>query len=137
MKVKYNDVIYTVVDKKDGRVYMKDQEGNEKDIAESTFEKAEQIEEKKELTAEEKKKDQEKYMNQKVPFKAMLDGDKYSDDITVTINGKNWVIERGKRVMIPRYVYNALEAHERQRAVAAHTSSKYNNRYKDKEKVFV
>ena len=47
MKVNYKDVVYTVLDEKDGRVYMEDEEGNEKDIAESTFEKAEEIKAKK------------------------------------------------------------------------------------------
>lgn len=43
-----------------------------------------------------------------VPFMAMKDKDRYSDDITVGINGKFWRIQRGKKVLIPRKVYEVL-----------------------------
>ncbi|MCF8012459.1 MAG: hypothetical protein K9L56_14400 [Clostridiales bacterium] len=138
MKVKYNDVVYNVLDQKDGRVFMEDEDGNKKDIAESTFEKAEVIEEEVvELTPAQKKKQQEDYMNEKVAFKAIYDGEKYKDDITVTVNGKNFQIQRGVRVMVPRYILNVLEDHERQQAEAANTSERYNQQYQENEKQFI
>lgn len=146
MKVKYNDVDYTVLKKEDGRVFMEDEEGNKKDLAESTFEKAEiieadekEVEEVKEveLTPAQKRKQQNDFMNEKVAFKAIYDGDKYKDDITVTVNGKNFQIKRGVRVMVPRYILNVLEDHERQQAEAANTSERYNQQYQDKEKQFM
>jgi|AntDeeMinimDraft_6_1070357.scaffolds.fasta_scaffold04865_2 hypothetical protein len=139
MKVNYKDVVYTVLDEKDGRVYMEDEEGNEKDIAESTFEKAEEIKEEpvKRLTKKERRKKAEARLKERIPFKALYDGEKYVDDITVTVNGTNYVIRRGITVMIPRFVYNVLSEQERQKAVAASTSQKFHEQYKNKEKQFI
>ena len=139
MKVNYKDVVYTVLDEKDGRVYMEDEEGNEKDIAESTFEKAEEIKEEpvKRLTKKERRKKAEARLKKRIPFKALYDGEKYVDDITVTVNGTNYVIRRGITVMIPRFVYNVLSEQERQKAVAASTSQKFHEQYKNKEKQFI
>lgn len=44
-----------------------------------------------------------------VPFYAFKDTGKYRDDITVIVNGKAFKIQRGKQVMIPRYVAEVLE----------------------------
>ena len=124
MKVNYKDVVYTVLDEKDGRVYMEDEEGNEKDIAESTFEKAEEIKEEpvKRLTKKERRKKAEARLKERIPFKALYDGEKYVDDITV---------------MITRFVYNVLSEQERQKAVASSTSQKFHEQYKNKEKQFI
>ena len=56
-------------------------------------------------TGKENKKD---YLNERVPFYAFKDSDKYKDDIIVGVNGKIFRIKRGVTVMIPRYVYNVL-----------------------------
>ena len=56
----------------------------------------------------------ESWLEQRVPFKAFKDNDKYKDDITVCVNGEWATIQRGKTVMIKRKHYNALEAAERQ-----------------------
>jgi hypothetical protein len=47
--------------------------------------------------------------NDKVEFLAFKDNDKYKDDITVCVNGRVFKIQRGKRVLIPRYVAAVLE----------------------------
>lgn len=65
-----------------------------------------------------KKKSQEKWLNERVPFFAFQDNDKYKDDIVVGINGYNYVIQRGKQVSIPRFVFMAIMDSERQRIEA-------------------
>lgn len=62
----------------------------------------ENLEEKdpRDMTPEEAKK----YWSEKVPFRAFKDSGKYKDDIVVGLNGKIYVIQRGKDVMIPRNV---------------------------------
>lgn len=59
------------------------------------------------------------FLEERIPFQAFKDNDKYKDDISVQVNGKIWQIQRGKRVMIPRYVYLALRQSDRQLAEAA------------------
>lgn len=74
----------------------------------------------------------QEWLNERIPFTAFKDNDKYKDDILVTINGKNWQIQRGKTVFIPRYVYDALEASERQKGVAAEISEGFSDQYEGK-----
>ncbi len=59
------------------------------------------------------------FLEERIPFRAFKDGNKYSEDISVQVNGKIWQIQRGIQVMIPRFVYLALEQSERQLAEAA------------------
>jgi hypothetical protein len=66
----------------------------------------------------EKPVDNNEFLNERVPFFAFQDGDKYKDDIVVGINGYNYVIQRGKQVMIPRFVQMAIMDSERQRLEA-------------------
>lgn len=73
---------------------------------------------------------QEEFLNERVPFKAIWDGEKYKDDIVVTLNGKNWVIQRGVEVMIPRYVLFAIYDSEDQKIVAMRTSQLFEQQYK-------
>lgn len=49
------------------------------------------------------------WLNERVPFFAFKDNDKYKDDIVVGVNGKTFIIQRGVEVMIPRYVKMVLE----------------------------
>ncbi|MBR7114303.1 MAG: hypothetical protein IKC76_07335 [Firmicutes bacterium] len=49
-----------------------------------------------------------------VPFEAFYDGDKYKDDIIVSVNGKRFQIKRGVKVMIPRNVFNVLMRSQQQ-----------------------
>lgn len=60
----------------------------------------------------------EEYLNERIPFFAFKDNDKYKDDIVVIINGYTYQIKRGVQVQIPRFVYNAIDDAERQRAAA-------------------
>lgn len=79
-------------------------------IAELEAEKAEEAEPEK--TAEEAAEDA--YWNELVPFEALFDGDKYKDDIIVSVNGKRYQIKRGVKVMIPRNVFNVLMRSQQQ-----------------------
>lgn len=84
-----------------------------------------------------KVKKQEDWLNEKISFMAFKDNDKYSDDIVVGINGKNWLIQRGKTVFIPRYVYLALEDTERQKAKSAEVSEGFSQKFEAKKSVLI
>jgi len=62
---------------------------------------------------------QKAYLNERIPFKAIKDAEHYVDDLVVIVNGQRFHIQRGKVVMIPRYVYLAIDDGERQMAEAA------------------
>lgn len=68
------------------------------------------------------------YLNEKVPFKAYKDK-KIADDIFVCVNGKTFLIQRGVQVNIPRYVYLALEASERQKGVVVDMATEQAKNY--------
>lgn len=76
--------------------------------------------------------DMNKYLNERVPFRAFKDDGEYKDDLVVIVNGKTFQIQRGKTVQIPRYVLYAIKNAERQKAYAASishalaTQSKFN-----------
>ncbi len=57
-----------------------------------------------------------KWLEQRIPFKAIKDNGDYKDDLVVIVNGQRFQIQRGKVVMIPRKVYLAIDAAERQMA---------------------
>lgn len=59
------------------------------------------------------------YLNERLPFKAIKDAEHYVDDLVVLVNGQRYQIQRGKTVMIPRYVYLAIDDGERQMADTA------------------
>ncbi len=43
------------------------------------------------------------------------DGDRYADDVFVSVNGNNFQIKRGETVMVPLYIKNELDRAEAQR----------------------
>lgn len=43
-----------------------------------------------------------------VPIKLFKDNDKYKFDLTVIVNGRSFQIQRGKQVMVPRYVADVI-----------------------------
>lgn len=55
-----------------------------------------------------------KQQQDKVGLKLFFDGHKYVDDVTVIVNGKNYIIQRGVEVMVPLCVKFALEDAARQ-----------------------
>jgi hypothetical protein len=66
----------------------------------------------KRMTPEEKA--QMDYMEEKVPFRAFKDNDKYKDDIFVSVNGENCIIKRGVEVKIKRKFYDVIKRQENQ-----------------------
>lgn len=57
-----------------------------------------------------------KWLEERLPFKAIKDNGNYKDDLVVFVNGQRFQIQRGKLVMIPRKVFLAIDAAERQMA---------------------
>ena len=51
----------------------------------------------------------EAYMHETVEIELFYDGDKYKDDVTVGVNGKTWLIQRGQKVKVPRFVAEVLK----------------------------
>ena len=51
----------------------------------------------------------EAFYNELVPVMLIKDNAKYKDDVTVTVNGTNYQLQRGTQVMVPRCVALVLE----------------------------
>lgn len=64
--------------------------------------------------ADNTKKEQIDRMNEKVTIKLFKDNGKYKDDLTVTVNGITYQIQRGKTVEVPRYIADVIAQSERQ-----------------------
>ena len=61
-----------------------------------------------ELTEEEIIAANEARMKELVEIELFYDGDKYKDDVSVGVNGKTWLIKRGERVTVPRFVAEVI-----------------------------
>lgn len=58
------------------------------------------------------------WLNELVTVRLFKDGEKYKEDVFVSVNSKTWLIQRGVSVRIPRYVALQLEANQRQELFA-------------------
>ncbi len=56
----------------------------------------------------------EEFYKELVPVMLMKDNSKYKEDVTVTVNGLNYQIQRGVAVMVPRCVALVLERSHKQ-----------------------
>ncbi len=66
----------------------------------------------------------ENFYNETVPVMLIKDNAKYKDDVTVTVNGTNYQIQRGVQVMVPRKVALVLErSHKQELAAQAYMES--------------
>lgn len=54
-----------------------------------------------------------------VELRLFKDNSRYKDDLFVAVNGRSFQIQRGVKVMIPRYVCEVIEQSEQQDAAAA------------------
>lgn len=54
------------------------------------------------------------FYQEPVPVMLIKDNSRYKDDVTVTVNGTNYQIQRGISVMVPRCVALVLERSHRQ-----------------------
>ncbi len=60
----------------------------------------------------------EQYYKEPVPVMLMKDNTRYKDDVTVTVNGINYQIQRGVPVTVPRCVALVLERSRSQELAA-------------------
>lgn len=60
----------------------------------------------------------ERFYSEPVPVMLIKDNAKYKDDVTVTVNGLNYQIQRGVQVMVPRSVALVLERSRKQEIAA-------------------
>lgn len=70
------------------------------------------------------------YLEELVPVKLFKDGKDYKDDVFVSVNGENCLIQRGKEVMIKRKFALVLEQSNQQDIHTAEIAEGYQNEYK-------
>ena len=73
------------------------------------------------------------YLEELVEIMLFKDSDKYSDDLVVTLNGKNYQIKRGVKVMVPRKVQLVIEDSMKQAGLAADYEEETQQQYKELE----
>lgn len=73
------------------------------------------------------------YLEELVEIMLFKDSDKYSDDLIVTLNGKNYQIKRGVNVMVPRKVKLVIEDSMKQAGLAADYEEEAQQQYKEFE----
>jgi len=73
------------------------------------------------------------YLEELVEIMLFKDSDKYSDDLIVTHNGKNYQIKRGVKVMVPRKVQLVIEDSMKQAGLAADYEEEAQQQYKELE----
>ena len=73
------------------------------------------------------------YLEELVEIMLFKDSDKYSDDLVVTLNGKNYQIKRGVKVMVPRKVQLVIEDSMKQAGLAADYEEEAQQQYKKLE----
>ncbi len=56
----------------------------------------------------------EKFYDEPVPIMLIKDNAKYKDDLTVTLNGTNYRLQRGVQIMLPRKVALVIERSHKQ-----------------------
>lgn len=59
-----------------------------------------------------------KKTDDKVKIKLFYDGYNYTDDVTVIVNGKTYIIQRGVEVEVPKCVKDVLDDAARQERAA-------------------
>ena len=60
------------------------------------------------------------YLSEIVPVQLFKDNKDYVNDVFVSVNGNNFLIKRGEKVMVPRYIAQALEISENQQKKAVY-----------------
>lgn len=73
-------------------------------------------------------------MNEKVTIKLFRDNGKYKDDLTVTVNGVTYQIQRGVTVEVPRFIADVIAQSERQDTHTANMIEKLVSKFEDKTK---
>ncbi|MBQ2613789.1 MAG: hypothetical protein IJB80_00450 [Clostridia bacterium] len=70
------------------------------------------------MATKQNKQATEAYYKELVPVLLMKDNSRYKDDVTVTVNGVNYQIQRGVPVKVPRCVALVLERSRKQELAA-------------------
>jgi len=76
----------------------------------------------------------EAYLNELVPVKLFKDNNKYKDDVFVSVNGENCLIQRGKEVRIKRKFALVLESSSFQDEQSASFSDQLQSEYLERVK---
>lgn len=63
--------------------------------------------------------EQKKHLNDPVTIQLFKDGNKYKDDVFVSVNDKTWLIQRGVPVTVPKIVAEVLQQSQEQDFKAA------------------
>lgn len=69
------------------------------------------------------------YMAEKVPIELFKDNGKYKGDVLVCVNGERFLIKRGVRVEVPRYVALVLDESAKQDTATANLIERESSRY--------
>ena len=80
------------------------------------------------LFTEEQERERQ-YMAEKVPIELFKDNGKYKGDVLVCVNGERFLIKRGVRVEVPRYVALVLEESAKQDTATANLIESESSRY--------
>lgn len=90
-------------------------------------------------TVKDQKKAEKKAEKKKDPLEELVtinlfkDSDKYSHDVIVCLNGKNWQIKRGVDVQVPLKVKLILDESQAQRARAAQVDEEAQSLYEERK----
>lgn len=71
------------------------------------------------------------WLNELVEIKLFKDGREYSDDVSVQVNGKCWVIKRGYPVKVPRFVKLQYDNSQRQHLKSAEFQQSQQKEFKE------
>ena len=107
-------------------------------LAELTAANEELRKENEKLKADAPKKSQtdieaKEWLEEEVPLYLFKDTGKYKGDVVVPFNGKNWVIQRGVEVMVPRYIYNVVRQSQAQKDMIEKRIEELENEYEKKK----
>lgn len=86
----------------------------------------------KKMSEQERRQQAINRMNDKVEITLFKDTGKYSEDVTVTINGVTYQIQRGVPVEVPRYVADIIRQSEKQDLHTANMIQKLTSEYEKK-----
>lgn len=75
---------------------------------------------------------QHEFLNRMETVMLMKDNNNYKDDVTITYNGVNYQIQRGKPVQVPMFLKLILEDSYRQQLAATEFSEALNRSFEEK-----
>ena len=100
-----------------------------KDASSDDTDPEEDEEAKRRRMFEEEQERDRQYMAEKVPIELFKDNGKYKGDVLVCVNGERFLIKRGVRVEVPRYVALVLDESAKQDTATANLIESESSRY--------